>query len=87
MERVRISDFRSTCSAVLDRVARTGKPVLVTRRGRPIADIRAVARPRQNQRPFGLSRGRFSVPDSFHEPLTEEELARFEGGSLLPGSE
>ena len=34
-----ISQFKATCLAVLDRVKRTGKPVLVTRRGIPIAMI------------------------------------------------
>jgi prevent-host-death family protein len=34
-----ISQFKATCLAVLDKVKRTGKPVLVTRRGVPIAMI------------------------------------------------
>jgi prevent-host-death family protein len=38
-EVVAISKFKATCLAVLDRVKRTGRPVLVTRRGEPIATI------------------------------------------------
>ncbi len=34
-----ISKFKATCLAVLQRVKRTGKPVLVTRFGKPIAEI------------------------------------------------
>jgi prevent-host-death family protein len=39
METVAISRFKATCLAVLQRVRRTGKPVLVTRFGKPIAEI------------------------------------------------
>jgi prevent-host-death family protein len=39
MEEMAISKFKATCLAVLERVRKTGKPVLVTRFGRPMARI------------------------------------------------
>jgi antitoxin (DNA-binding transcriptional repressor) of toxin-antitoxin stability system len=39
METIAISKFKATCLAVLQRVKRTGKPVLVTRFGKAIAEI------------------------------------------------
>ena len=36
---ITISKFKATCLAVLDNVKRTGRPVLVTRHGKPIAVI------------------------------------------------
>ncbi len=39
METVPISKFKATCLALLDRVKRTGKPILVTRRGEPVAQV------------------------------------------------
>ena len=39
MESVAISQFKATCLATLERVRRTGQPVLVTRRGEPIACV------------------------------------------------
>ena len=39
MEEIAISKFKATCLAVLERVRKTGKPVLVTRFGQPIAQI------------------------------------------------
>ena len=39
MEEIQISKFKATCLAVLDRVGTTRKPVLVTRFGKPIAQI------------------------------------------------
>ena len=37
MEEIQISKFKATCLAVLDRVGKTRKPVLVTRFGKPVA--------------------------------------------------
>ena len=39
MEEIPISKFRATCLAVLRRVRKTGKPILVTRFGKPLAEI------------------------------------------------
>ena len=39
MEQIQISKFKATCLAVLDRVAQTREPILITRRGTPIARI------------------------------------------------
>jgi len=36
---VAISEFKATCLKILDQVKRTGTPVLVTRRGEPIAMV------------------------------------------------
>lgn len=39
VETMAISEFKATCLSVLERVRRTGTPVVVTRRGVPIAEI------------------------------------------------
>ena len=39
MEEIQISKFKATCLAVLDRVGRTRQPVLVTRFGKPVAQV------------------------------------------------
>ena len=39
MEEIEISKFKATCLAVLDRVGRMRKPVLVTRFSKPVAQI------------------------------------------------
>ena len=40
METISISKFKATCLARLDRVRRTRQPLLITRRGEPIAEVR-----------------------------------------------
>lgn len=39
METMAISKFKATCLSVLERVRRTGKPVRITRFGKPVADV------------------------------------------------
>lgn len=39
MDSISISDFKATCIAVIDRVRETGRPVTITRRGKPIGQI------------------------------------------------
>jgi prevent-host-death family protein len=39
METIAVSKFKATCLAVLQRVRRTGRPVRVTRFGKPVADV------------------------------------------------
>ena len=41
METITISKFKATCLAVLERMRQTRKPVLVTKRGVPIAEVKA----------------------------------------------
>lgn len=38
-EKVPISKFKATCLALLDKVKRTGQPILVTRKGEPVAQV------------------------------------------------
>ena len=39
MEKIAISKFKATCLAVLERVRRTKKPILITRFGQPVAEV------------------------------------------------
>lgn len=39
METIAISQFKATCLAVLERVRRTRRPVLITRFGEPVAEV------------------------------------------------
>ncbi len=39
MEEIAISKFKAICLAVLEKVRKTGQPILVTRFGHPVAQI------------------------------------------------
>ena len=39
MKEVAISEFKAKCLALLDQVQKTKQPILITRRGRPVAEV------------------------------------------------
>jgi len=39
MEEIAVSKFKATCLSVLQRVHKTRKPILITRFGKPIAEV------------------------------------------------
>ncbi len=52
-----VSQFKATCLRVLQRVKRTGRPVVVTRFGQPVAEIVPPRAPRPNQSWIGCLKG------------------------------
>ncbi len=57
MERMAISQFKATCLAVLQRVAETKQPVVVTKRGKPIARIVPTTDPVETTSAIGCMAG------------------------------
>lgn len=55
-----------------------GEEVTIARAGVPIARLVAVEK-KVTQRPLGLDRGRFEVPEDFDAPLPPDLLATFYG--------
>jgi prevent-host-death family protein len=41
MKQVAISEFKAKCLSLLDEVQKTKQPILVTRRGKPVAEVSA----------------------------------------------
>ncbi len=39
METINASEFKAKCLAILDRVHATGEPVLILKRGKPVAEL------------------------------------------------
>lgn len=59
--------------------AEAGETVIICKRNKPVAEIRAIPQPQKKPRPIGLLTGQFSVPESFLEPLPDEITAAFKG--------
>ena len=73
VETVSISRFKATCLAALERVRRTGRPLLVTKRGVPIAQVLPPPEPVLDQSAFGCMRGTVEEIGDIVEPLPEED--------------
>jgi len=60
MKTLAVSDFKAKCIAVLREAQRNGEPLLVTRRGRPLARIEPISED-SSKRQLGLHRGRMRI--------------------------
>jgi len=70
MEEIAISKFKATCLAVLERVRKTGEPVLVTRFGQPIARIEPPAPAKRRMR-LGSMAGTMTILGDIVGPITD----------------
>ncbi len=71
MEEIRISKFKATCLAVLDRVGKTRKPVLVTRFGKPVAQIVPPPPPDRREDWLGCMKDRGQILGDIIAPAAE----------------
>lgn len=73
LDSISISQFKATCLAVLERVRRTGRPVTVTKRGEPIAEIVPPSRAAAGASWMGALRGEVWVLGDIVAPDTGED--------------
>ena len=76
MHVVNVHKAKTELSRLLVRVE-AGEDVVIARRGQPVARLVACAA-RVKRQPDVL-KGKIVVPDTFFDPLPEEELAAWEG--------
>ncbi len=75
-EQVNVQDAKTRLSELLHRVE-AGEEIIIARSGKPIAKL--VPERSNQKRELGVL-PQLVVPDSFFEPLSEEELLLWEGG-------
>lgn len=68
MPSIQASEFKAKCLALMDQVARTGETIVITKNGKPVAELRPHAPPRVAS-PFGLHEGRSAILGDVVEPL------------------
>ena len=73
VDMIPISKFKATCLAVLEEVRRSGKPILVTRRGEPVAEIVPPSRPSAPESWLGAARGTGRIVGDLIEPVVGGE--------------
>ena len=78
MSTISLQDLRRDPAGLLDRVE-AGERLVVSREGRPVAELRPLSPAASGPRPFGLAAGAFTVPADFDAPLPDDLLRSFEG--------
>ena len=73
VEQIAISKFKATCLAVLERVRKTGKPVLVTRFGEPVAEVGPPPVTSRPHRELGSMRGTARIVGDIVSPAGDED--------------
>ena len=75
---VTIHKAKTELSKLLTRVE-AGEEIIIARGGKEIAKLVPAAPIEKPKRVPGAMKGKFTLPDSFFDPLPEEELAAWEG--------
>ncbi|MBL8520842.1 MAG: type II toxin-antitoxin system Phd/YefM family antitoxin [Betaproteobacteria bacterium] len=60
MQTIQASEFKAKCLALMDEVARTGQAIVVTKNGRPVAELRP-HRPPRALSPLGLHADKIDI--------------------------
>jgi prevent-host-death family protein len=71
MQTIQASKFKAKCLALMDQVARTGETILVTKNGKPVAELRPHRGPRAKSL-IGLHRGRIKIRGDIVSPIGTE---------------
>jgi prevent-host-death family protein len=74
METIAISKFKATCLSLLEQVRTTGEPLLVTKRGKPVAQVLPPPPPEPAKKSaFGAMRGTIEILGDIVEPVGTED--------------
>ena len=77
MQTVNIHEAKTHLSRLLEQVA-GGEEIIIAKAGKAIARLVPLdAAPKKRR--LGLLKGKLNVPDDFDAPLTDSDLALFEG--------
>ena len=68
MTTIQASEFKAKCLALMDQVARTGQTIVVTKNGKPVAELRPHRPPRAKSL-IGLHKGKIRIPGDIISPL------------------
>lgn len=73
IETMSISEFKATCLAVLERVRKSGRPLLITRRGQPVAEITPPSACAAGEEWIGAMRGSARITGDLVTPVVSTD--------------
>jgi prevent-host-death family protein len=68
MPTIQASEFKAKCLALMDQVARTGQTIVVTKNGKPVAELRPHRPPRAKSL-IGLHKGQIGIRGDIVSPI------------------
>ena len=68
MPTIQASEFKAKCLALMGEVARTGQAIVITKNGRPIAELHPHRPPRAKSL-IGLQKGRITIKGGVVSPV------------------
>ena len=68
MPTIQASEFKAKCLALMDQVASTGQTIMITKNGRPVAELRPHRPPRAKSL-IGLHKGRIEIRGDIVSPI------------------
>ena len=71
MKQMPAGEFKARCLKVMDQVRATRQPVVITKRGKPVAKLVPVDRPRNDG--FGALKGVFKIVGDIESPVVPFE--------------
>jgi prevent-host-death family protein len=71
MQTIQASEFKAKCLALMDRVANSGETLVVTKNGKPVAELRPYSGGRDGS-PFGLHR-KLRITGDIISPVAEND--------------
>ncbi len=72
LETVSISEFKAKCLALVNQVKRTGIPLVITKKGEPIAQVIPPPEPQKPKSWLGCMRGTGTIVGDIIAPAMEE---------------
>jgi len=86
MTKVNIQQAKTHLSRYIDQVEK-GDVIVLCRHNRPVAELRPIgAEQTRTPRIPGLLKGRIHWEPGAFAPMTDEEIAEFDGSPIVPGA-
>lgn len=82
MPKVTATEFKARCLALIDEVERTGEPLTITKRGRPVAQV-VPLRLSKGSHPFEALKGTLEIVGDILEPALPPESWDAEHGATI----
>ncbi len=70
MKTIKASEFKAKCLKLMDEVAETGEPLVITKNGRPVAELRPAKKRVKSL--FGAHKGMFEIKGDIIAPIDVE---------------